>query len=77
MWVRRITKSVTVREKEFHACNNSEMLTKTETILVCIEMIAALTKIKQTTTCSAPVGLASCLHFGECAKWVGSHACAQ
>lgn len=34
MWVRRVTESATVREKQFHACDNSEMLTKTKTVLV-------------------------------------------
>lgn len=34
MWVRRVTESVTVHEKQFHACDNSEILTKTEMVLV-------------------------------------------
>ena len=29
------------------------------------------------TACLAPVGLASCIFFGESAKRVGSHACTQ
>jgi len=33
MWVRRVAESVTIREKQFHACDSSEMLMKTETVL--------------------------------------------
>jgi len=38
MWVRRVTESVTVHEKQFHACDSSEMLTKTEMVLVQVSM---------------------------------------
>jgi len=34
MWVKRVAESETVRAKQFHACDNSEMLMKTETVLV-------------------------------------------
>jgi len=33
MWVRRVAESTTFHEKEFHACDNTEMLTKTVTVL--------------------------------------------
>jgi len=34
MWVKQVAESSTVRAKQFHACDNSEMLMKTETVLV-------------------------------------------
>ncbi len=34
MWVRRVTESTIVCEKQFHACDSSEMLTKNETMLI-------------------------------------------
>ena len=33
MWVRRVVESTTIREKQFHACDMSEMLMKTKTML--------------------------------------------
>ena len=33
MWVRRVIETTTVREKRFHACDNSEMLTKNEMVV--------------------------------------------
>ena len=33
MWARRAAGSLIVREQQFHACDNSEIATKTETVL--------------------------------------------
>ena len=33
MWMRRVDESTTVHEKQFHACDNSEMLMKTKMVL--------------------------------------------
>lgn len=34
MFMRWVVESATSREKQFHACDNNEMLVKTETVLV-------------------------------------------
>ena len=34
MCVKRVAKSTTIREKQFHACDNSEIAMKTEMVLV-------------------------------------------
>jgi len=33
MWVRQVIESTTICEKQFHACNNSDVETKTKTVL--------------------------------------------
>ena len=33
MWVRRVAESVTIRKKQFHACDSSEIATRTKTEL--------------------------------------------
>jgi len=45
---------------------------------VCVDiLVCGVGHVHQlSNTCSSPVGLASCLHLGECAEWVGSHVCA-
>ena len=34
MWVKRVTESATIRVEQFHACDNNEIETKTEMVLV-------------------------------------------
>lgn len=34
MWVKRVAKSKIIHEKQFHGCDNSEMLMKIEMVLV-------------------------------------------
>lgn len=34
MWVKQVAESTTIHGKQFHACDNGEMPTKTETMLV-------------------------------------------
>ena len=47
MWAKRVATSTTVRAKQFHACDKSEMLTKTEMVLVQASMHVNDTSIQR------------------------------
>ena len=54
IWVRQVAESVTICEKQFHACDISVMLTKIETVLVQASMYQSDSKcsLKSSRQCS-------------------------
>ena len=50
MWVRQVIELATVREKQFHACDNSEIATKTKTELGNIEYMQTKVGVQRKKT---------------------------